>query len=241
MPVVTFTSQRPEARLEVVGEASFQEVLERFSGGRDEDGAVFRHHAAVLVPELYNRYDHDAISVRICDELGETDQIGYLSHEDAVAYAPILDLVSPAIPMSLVTLEGGWDRGPYDRSNFAAVLNLGSPAEMAAEWYYHRRPLKTDHKWSGMTVVFVGSSPYSIGGIHLDRESQALLAAYAGCSVEPYVSPAVQVCVRGEDTGDPTELRSAKRRHIPIVQEGQFWQDVDCYVHRSAPAQLQRA
>ena len=51
MPVVTFTLQRPEAELAVVGEANFQAVLERFSGGRDEDGAIFRHHAAVLMPE----------------------------------------------------------------------------------------------------------------------------------------------------------------------------------------------
>jgi hypothetical protein len=66
VPVVTFTMQRPEARLAVVGEASFQTVLERFSGGRDENGAIFRHHAAVLMPEPYNRYDHDAVSPH-CD------------------------------------------------------------------------------------------------------------------------------------------------------------------------------
>jgi hypothetical protein len=233
VPVVTFTLQRPEAELAVVGEANFQAVLERFSGGRDEDGAIFRHHAGVLMPEPYNRYDHEAISVRICDEVGETDQIGYLSHDDAVAYAPILDLVSPAIPMSLVTLEGGWDRWSTELSNFGAILNLGSPAEMAAEWYYHRRPLSTDHKWSGMTVVFVGRSLHSIGDIRLDRRSQAFLAARAGCSVEPYVGPTVQVCVTGHITGVSTELRSARRNHIQIVPEERFWQDVDCYVRGS--------
>ena len=231
VPIVTFTMQRPEAELAVVGEASFQAVLERFSGGRDEDGAVFRHHAAVLVSEPYNRYDHDAIAVRICDELGATDQIGYLSRDDAVAIAPILNLVSPALPMSLVTLEGGWDWGPDDRGNFGAVLNLGSPAEMAAEWYYRRRPPATDHRWSGMTVAFVGDSLHSIGDIRLDREAQAFLAARAGCNVERYVGPTVQVCVTGHVEAKSTELRSARRNRIHIVPEEQFWHEVDCCLY----------
>jgi hypothetical protein len=232
VPVVTFTMQRPEAELPVVGEASFQTVLERFSGGRDEDGAIFRHHAAVLVAEPHNLYDRDAIAVRICDELGATDQIGYLSHDDAVAHAPILDLVSPAIPMSLVTLEGGWDRGPDDRGYFGAVLNLGSAAEMAAEWYYRRRPPTTDHRWSGMTVVFVGDSLHSIGDIRLDRAAQAFLAVRAGCSVEPYVGPSVQVCVTGRVEDKSIELRSARRARIHIVPEERFWHDVGCHLYR---------
>ncbi len=230
VPVVTFTMQRPEARLAVAGEVSFQAVLERFSGGRDEDGAVFRHHAAVLIPEPYNRFDHEAISVRICDELGATDQIGYLSHDDAVAIAPILDLVSPAIPMSLVTLEGGWDRGLGDRAYLSAVLNIGSPAEMAAEWYYHRRPPRIEHRWSGMTVAFVGDSLHSIAGMRLDRGAQAFLATQAGCSVERYVEPTVQVCVTGRVEARSTELRSARRNRIQIVPEEQFWHEVDCYL-----------
>lgn len=233
VPVVTFTMQRPEARLAVVGEASFQAVLERFSGGRDADGAIFRHHAAVLMPEPYNRYDHDAVSVRICDELGATDQIGYLSHDDAVANATIMDLVSPAIPMSLVTLEGGWDRAPDDRGYFGAVLNLGSPAEMAAEWYYHRRPPSTDHRWSGMTVVFVGDSPHSIGDIRLDPQARAFLAARAGCRVEPYVGPTAQVCVTGRVAAKSPELRAARHNRIPIVPEDQFWREIDCHLHRA--------
>lgn len=235
VPVVTFTLQRPKARLAVVGEASFQTVLERFSGGRDEDGAVFRGHAAVLLSEPYNRYDHDAISVRICDELGETEQIGYLTHDDAVAYAPIVELVSPAVPMALVTLEGGWDRGPGDRANFEAVLNLGSPAEMAAEWYYHRRPPRTDHKWRAMTVTFVGRSLHSIGGIRLDREAQAFFAVHAGCHVEPYLGPTVQVCVTGHVVGASNEIRDARRSRIDIVPEQQFWQDIDCHFQEAAP------
>ena len=231
MPVVAFTMQRPEAELAVIGEASFQDALERFSGGRDEDGAIFRHHAAVLVPEPYNRYDHDAVAVRICDELGATDQVGYLSHPDAVAIAPILELVSPAVPMVLVTLVDGWDRGPQDRAYFGAVLNLGSPAEMAAEWYYHRRPPLVDHQWSGMSVVFVGDSLQSIGGIRLDRGAQAFLAARAGCAVEPYVGPTVRVCVAGRDAAASTEFRAARRNRIHIVSEERFWRDVGYHLH----------
>lgn len=233
VPVVTFTMQRPRARLPVVGEASFQAVLERFSGGRDEDGAIFRHHAAVLVPEPYNRFDHDAVSVRISDELGTTDQIGYLSHEEAIANAPIMDLVSPAIPMVLLTLEGGWDRGPGDRGYFQAVLNMGSPAELAAEWYYHRRPPSTDHRWSGMTVVFVGDSRHAIGDIRLDREAQAFLATRAGCRVEPFVGPTSQVCVTGHVGATSTELRAARHDRLPIVPEEQFWRELDCHLRET--------
>jgi hypothetical protein len=235
VPVVAFTMQRPEARLEVVGEANFQAVLERFSGGHDEDGATFRHHAAVLVMEPYNRYDHDAISVRICDELGETDQIGYLSHDDAVARAPIMDLASPAIPMALVTLEGGWDLGFGERSYFNAVLNLGSPAEMAAEWYHRRRPPSTVHRWWGRTVVFVGDSVHAIGDIPLDREAQAFLAARAGCAVEPYVGPTAQVCVTGRVEATSAELRAARHDRIPIVPEERFWRDVGCPLQMAQP------
>jgi hypothetical protein len=232
VPVVTFTMQRPEAELAVVGEASFQAVLERFSGGRDEDGAIFRHHAAVLVSEPYNRFDHDAVGVHISDELGATDQIGYLAHEDAEVYAPIMDLVSPAIPMCLLTLVRGWDRGPNDRAYFGAVLNLGSPAELAAEWYCRRRPPKADHRWSGTTVVFVGDSLHAIGDIPLDREGQAFLAARAGCAVEPYVGPTVQVCVTGRVEAKSTELRAARRSRIHIVPEDRFWHELDYYLYR---------
>ena len=102
---------------------------------------------------------------------------------------------------------------------------------MAAEWYYHRRPPSTDHRWSGKTVVFVGESRHSIGDIRLDREAQAFFAARAGCTVEPYVGPTAQVCVTGRVKATSAELRAARHRRIPIVPEEQFWREVDCHLH----------
>ena len=228
--VETFTLQRPEAELPLVGEAGFQETLDRFSGGRDEDGAVFPHHAAVLVPEPHNRYDRDAVAVYVCDEDGDSEQVGYLSQEDAVAYGPVLRLVEPRLPMCLLTIHGGWDRGPADRRYHSASLNVGSPAEMAAEWYCDHHPPRSRHRWHGTTVAFIGQSACSIGGIRLDRAAQAFLAGQAGCPTEPHIGSSVRLCVvadvgarSGVSEADQAQLRYSEQRGIQRLDEQAFW------------------
>jgi hypothetical protein len=230
MAVETFSLQRSEAWLPLVGEAGFQETLDRFSGGRDEDGAVFPHHAAVLVAEPDNRFDHDAVAVYICDETGDAEKVGYLSQEAAVAYGPVLQLVHPNLPMCLLAIHGGWDRGPADRRYHSASLNLGSPAEMAAEWFLDRHPPRGSHPWRGTTVAFLGHSPVSIGGIALDEEARALLARQAGCRTQPQVGPNVELCVIGvtkpgvrDDERDRERVREAEERGIRRLAEPAFW------------------
>jgi hypothetical protein len=230
MAVETFSLQRPEAWLPLVGEAGFQETLDRFSGGRDEDGAVFPHHAAVLVAEPDNRFDHDAVAVYICDEIGDAEKVGYLSQEDAVAYGPVLRLVHPNLPMCLLAIHGGWDRGPADRRYHSASLNVGSPAEMAAEWLLDRHPPRGSHPWRGATVAFAGRSPVSIGGIALDEEARALLARQAGCRTRPHISPDVGLCVVGDTpsaaggiASGAEALRDAEERGIRRLAEREFW------------------
>jgi len=230
MAVETFTLQRPEAELPLVGEAGFQETLDRYSGGRDEDGAVFPHHAAVMVAEPHNRYDRDAVAVYVCDEGGDAEQIGYLSQADAVAYGPVLRLVDPKLPMCLLTFHGGWDRGPADRRYHSASLNVGSPAEMAAEWLYDHHPPRGRHPWRGATVAFIGRSSCSIGGIRLDRAAQAFLARQAGCSTEPHIGASVRVCVVADagprsstSEADHAEVRYARQRGIQRLDERAFW------------------
>lgn len=231
--VVTFTLQRPEAWLALVGEAGFQEALDRHSGGRDEDGAVFPHHAAVLLGEPHNRYDRDAIAVYVCDEEGVAEKVGYLSQADAFAYGPILRLVSPSLPMCLLAIHGGWDRGPTDRRYHSASLNIGSPAEMAAEWFFDHHPPRHRHRWRGMTVTFVGRSPFLIGGIRLDRPAQAFLAVQAGCVARASIDQNVAACiVGGEEPPDgrpgsvQPDLRDVAQLGIECVDEGSFWRDL---------------
>jgi hypothetical protein len=230
MAVETFTLQRPEARLPLVGEAGFQATLDRFSGGRDEDGAVFPHHAAVLVAEPHNRYDRDAVAVYVCDEGGDAEQVGYLSQHDAVAYGPLLRLVEPKVPMCLLVIHGGWDRGPADRRYHSASLNVGSPAEMAAEWLFDHHPPRAEHPWRGTKVAFIGHSSCTVGGIDLDRRAQAFLAEKAGCPTARGVGPSVRLCVVGHtETGtwpsedDQAQLDYVDQRGIRRLGERAFW------------------
>jgi hypothetical protein len=243
MAVETFTLQRPEATVSLVGEAGYQETLDRFSGGRDEDGAAFPHHAAVLVAEPHNRYDRDAVAVYICDEAGDAEKVGYLSQEDAIAYGPVLRLVSPRLPMCLLTIHGGWDRGPADRRYHSAYLNIGSPAEMAAECFYDRHPPHPQHPWRGSTVAFVGRSLVSIGGIQLDRAAQAFLAWQAGCRVLEHVGRSVGLCVVGdmdpgsdELEGDRRQLRDAGQRRMTRLDEPSFWRALGYELPGDRPA-----
>ena len=68
--------------LEVVGESHYQEVLWRCVGGITEERV--RHPiVAVLEPERHNRYDSNAIAVKI-----DWEVVGYLAREDAAAYRP---------------------------------------------------------------------------------------------------------------------------------------------------------
>lgn len=118
------------ARVNVVGEGGYQGSLEIVAGGRTIDGGMNRDHQALLVPEPSNRYDPNAVEVRIGGM-----RVGYLSREDAVAYRPAIDLAAAsgftlAAPASI---QGGWDRGPLDRGNFGVILHMGQPAEVEAE------------------------------------------------------------------------------------------------------------
>jgi hypothetical protein len=70
--------------LEVVGELRRQDALWRIVGGRQRPELRVRMDIyAVLVPEIGNPYDANAVSVWI-----EGMQVGYLSRENAVRYRP---------------------------------------------------------------------------------------------------------------------------------------------------------
>ena len=86
---VTATLIKPDrsnASLEVVGEGSYQERLERAAGGRGPDGPLRREHVAMLMAEPANRYDENAIAVH----LPEIGVVGYLSRLDGIAFGPVV-------------------------------------------------------------------------------------------------------------------------------------------------------
>jgi HIRAN domain len=85
--------------LEVVGESHYQEALWHIVGGRRPD--PIRHETyAILVPDPSNRYDPNAIEVRI-----DGIVVGYLSREDAAAYRAGLLRLMQTSSNSLVALH----------------------------------------------------------------------------------------------------------------------------------------
>jgi HIRAN domain len=94
--------------LEVVGESHYQEALWEIVGGRRREHV--RHETYVLlVPDPDNRYDANAIEVRINGLL-----VGYLSREDAALYRPGLLKLMEKSANNLVALHavivGGGER-----------------------------------------------------------------------------------------------------------------------------------
>jgi hypothetical protein len=121
------------ARVDVVGEASYQGTLELIGGGRTIDGVRNRDHMAALLPEPTNPYDPNAVRVYLLPVASgqPAGRIGYLSREDAVAYRPIIDRLAALgqVMACRAWLSGGWDRGLGDRGHIGVVLYLGTVAE----------------------------------------------------------------------------------------------------------------
>jgi len=108
---------------EVVGESNYQTDLERIAGGRgDESTEVFC--SAYLVPEPYNPYDKNALSIKIYDST-----VAYLSRSDAEVY--IHELVSAGYPKNRrvrvkAVIVGGWLRSS-SQGSFGVKLDVKTP------------------------------------------------------------------------------------------------------------------
>lgn len=129
VPAIIFDP--PRRPIEVVGESYHQSVLERVGGGRTVDGARLKDHVALLFPEPSNVYDRDAVRVLIAT--GGT--VGYLSHEDAVAYRPLIDQLAAVgkLVACRASISGGWDDGQGSRGTFGLRLFLDTPEGAAKE------------------------------------------------------------------------------------------------------------
>ena len=99
--------------LEVVGESHYQDALWRIVGASRGDRVRFDTHA-VLLPDLENEYDPDAVKILI-----EGNLVGYLSRDDAATYRPgLLTLINGSVN-GLVALD-------------AAIVGGGQRAEFVA-------------------------------------------------------------------------------------------------------------
>ena len=119
-----------ERKVEIVGEASYQDTISRLAGGKSENGANL-YKVAELVPDLKNRFDPNAVAAKI-DGL----TVGYLSKEQALGYHRAMAAFGSA---SLVgcraRIHGGWkrlnDEGEVDEGYFGVTFLL--PQSIAQE------------------------------------------------------------------------------------------------------------
>jgi hypothetical protein len=214
-------ADRADAVLEVVGEQSYQENILAAAGGRDQNGPVKPDHVAALVLEPDNRYDKNAICVRI-----DGRRVGYLSREDDIRYGPVLRLLESRgkVLACEAHLKGGWYRGRGDAGSVGVSLHLGSPAETMLDLLDEGElSVRTDHPWPGQMVAFTGDSRCSIAGIALDREGSAMLARKAGLHVHPRVTKKVQLLVDCDPGGESGNQLKAIEYGIPVVSESEFW------------------
>ncbi|MEX4009375.1 HIRAN domain-containing protein [Neoaquamicrobium sediminum] len=110
---------------DIVGEANYQDALNRTCGGKTEDG--HEHEcSAQLFEEPTNKYDSNAVKVTIN---GRT--VGYLSRADAVDYKRALasaGLAGRAVDVDAIVV-GGWDRGNRGSGHYGVKLDMEMPPE----------------------------------------------------------------------------------------------------------------
>jgi hypothetical protein len=213
--------RRADASVHVMGEASYQPALEALAGGRDRDGVLQQSHVALLWPEPNNRYDPNAIAVKIDGRL-----VGYLSRDDAIWYHQPVDWLAARGRYIAVQawLTGGWDRGGRDRGTIGCALHMGSPAETIVElalddWTF------ADHRWRGKTVAFTGESECEVEGVRLDRQAQLYIAEKAGAVPAARMSKACHALVVAGDV-QTAKTDQASRWGTEVVAEPAFWAEI---------------
>lgn len=112
--------------VETVGEAQYQDALERICGGKwtDPTGCWDMLVRAWLRRERDNRYDPNAVVVNV----GEA-KVGYLNREDAKRYGDMLESLerNHLVGCCDARIRGGWDRGDGDTGTFGIFLDLAAP------------------------------------------------------------------------------------------------------------------
>jgi hypothetical protein len=116
--------------LDIKGEGSYQANIERAAGGRTPDGPAKREQVALLVPEPTNRYDANAIQIRIAGRI-----VGYLAKESRSGASRHVDTpaITPAGASPVTSSRAsstGCRTGEADRRR---TRPPPSPAEVGAE------------------------------------------------------------------------------------------------------------
>lgn len=223
MSVVVFDGQRRDAVLPIVGESYRQDALERYVRTRNEQGVTHGNLTAVLVPEPSNAHDRNAIKVLLADAHANAAHVGYLSREDAKLYAPIIRHLSPRVIQARARLIGGWDDPVRGRGSIGVLLNLGTPSELIGELLAGTDWTVPEHRWVGRTVCFTGPSLFGFGGVRLDRATQEMLAARAGCKTWPRLTKQVDAVIVGSPSTVTAKLERAREHGTEMVREEEFW------------------
>jgi hypothetical protein len=110
-------------RVEVVGEASYQNELEAIAGRKTDKSKDFECKA-VLTPESDNPHDANAVAVLITGR-----RVAYLSREDAVRYRAALarlGLAGQSVEADAIVV-GAWDRGRRGKASYGLKLDIAQP------------------------------------------------------------------------------------------------------------------
>jgi len=110
-------------RIAVRGESRYQDALRAIAGSGEQP--VRKYVRARLVPEPSNRYDHNSIQVRIQGHL-----VGYLSREDARAYAPAFARRENRPINCAAVIVGGGPTRDGRRKAFGVWLALPPPEKI---------------------------------------------------------------------------------------------------------------
>lgn len=114
-------------RLNVVGEARYQEALTALAGGKRRESQAIATNG-VVEREPANPFDANAVRVLIAGQV-----VGYLARGDAAQYAPTFDAIGLLAMPCPAEIRGGWQAGPGDEGHFGVVVWLPSPVEILDE------------------------------------------------------------------------------------------------------------
>jgi len=116
--------------IKVAGTLHYQDEIERFAGGKHEEGAHLPCNVA-LVPEPSNPHDPDAVAVFILHgKAAPRAQVGYLPANIAPLLKRSLLDTGYEAASCCAKVVGGWDRGKRDQGSFGIRLDAFLPFDL---------------------------------------------------------------------------------------------------------------
>jgi len=104
---------------ELVGEASYQDALDRLAGPKGED-AVYLDCSATLIEEPKNPHDKNAVYCLISGL-----KVGYISRDENLAIKAIIRNRGSDGQLNVnAQIRGGWNRGGEDIGNYGVRIQV---------------------------------------------------------------------------------------------------------------------